>query len=171
MKKIIPYFFIAFFLVAIIFIIIFAIKVFQPETAVEKQKTLTYKIYHKLHNKEIGKAFLVDSIAYKVNEFTYIPKKDKMVLIVDLDINNLTNRSKYYNDIFFKLIGGDENKIYYPSQVPFTVFEKRQQKLKLIYYLQKNYKPTIWCDLYINSVTDSTQNGYVTFAKSFREGG
>ncbi len=171
MKKIFPYLSIAFFLIVLTFILTIANKVFQPETKAEKQQKLAYQAYQQLHNKEIGKPFLVDSVAYKVNDFTYLPQKDTMVLIVDLDINNLTNQSKLYTNVFFKLIGGDENKVYYPSQTPFTVFEKRIQKLKLIYHLPINVIPTMWCDLHLDSAKDSTQNSYVTFAKSFREGG
>lgn len=171
MKKYLPLLFISFFIATISFIITFAINIFKSETKVEKQKRVTYEAYQQLHNKKIGNPFLVDSIAYEVKEFTYIPKKDTMILIVDLDINNLTNDARLYTSVFFKLIGGDENKMYYPNLTPFTVFANSQQKFKLIYRLPKNIIPTMWCDLHINSLTDSMQNGYVTFAKSFREGG
>ncbi len=171
MKKILPYFSIALIASVILFFVAFAIKFFQPESNVEKQKKLAYETYRKLHNKEMGKPFLVDSIAYQVSKFTYIPRKDSMILIVDLNINNVTNHSKRYTNKFFKLIGGDENKTYYPSQKSFTVFENRSQNLELTYRLERNSIPTMWCDLYIDSETDSIQNSYITFAQNFREGG
>ena len=159
-----------FFVGVIIFIIITATAVFKPETTAQKAAKKAYMTYYKAHNKPIGKAFVVDSIAYIINSFTYIPQKDTMALIVDLAIENKTKHSGLFVENSFSVIG-DAKKVYYPSQIPFTVFENKTQKIKIIYHLPKNITPTMYAELHIKSATDSLQNVFLIFAKSYRSEG
>jgi hypothetical protein len=170
MKNFFIFLFVLFFSGVIFFIINTTTAVFKPETSAQKEAKKAYMTHYKAHNKAIGKAFVVDSIAYIVHNFTYVPQKDTMTLIVDLAIENKTKRGRLFVENSFSVIG-DAKKVYYPRQIPFTVFENRTQKLKLIYHLPKNITPTMYAELHIKSATDSLQNAFLIFAKSYRSEG
>jgi hypothetical protein len=141
--------------------------------AVNKPKSeaeLAYIDYYKKHDKPIGQPFLVDSVAYTINGFDFYPKKDTVVLAVDMDIDNTTNHSKLFTDSFF-ILKGDAEKIFYPARTPFTVFEKKLQKLKLLYFLPERRLPYLLYHLHINSQMDNAQNGLITLHKNYRAGG
>lgn len=170
MKKIFVCLFVSMFLAVSAFLIYTTKQIFKPETQAQKQAKVAYMAYYKAHSKAIGTSFSVDSVAYICNNFRFVPKNDTMVVIVDLGITNQTSRSKLLKDSSFVIIGCEE-KMYLPTQTPFTIFENHLQPLKLIYYLPRNIIPTMYCELHIKSSTDSTQNAFVVFAKSYKEGG
>jgi hypothetical protein len=170
MKKIIIGTAVAGFALAIFFIGKTVIHLFKDASKPKSEAELAYIDYYKKHNKEIGKPFLVDSVAYTINSFDFYPKKDTVVLTVDMDIDNITSHAKQFTDSFF-ILKGDAEKIFYPARTPFTVFENRLQKLKLLYFLPERRLPYLLYHLHINSQTDSAQNGMITLHKNYREGG
>lgn len=126
--------------------------------------------YYKLHNKEINLNFIIDSLTYKINDYEYCLKPHSAILIIDIDIKNTTNHSKQYSKYFFEVNNGPK-EVYYPSQKPFTVFEHRLQKLKLIYTLPEKMLPYLRYEMHLRSNIDDKQNALIILYKNYREGG
>jgi hypothetical protein len=170
MKKIMIGLVTASFALVIFFIAKTAIHFFKAANKPKSGAELAYIDYYKKHDKSIGQPFLVDSLTYTINGFDFYTKKDTVILTVDIDIDNTTNHSKLFTDSFF-ILKGDAEKIFYPARTPFTVFEKKLQKLKLLYYLPERRLPYLLYHLHIISQTDSAQNGLITLHKSYRAEG
>jgi hypothetical protein len=170
MKKVMIGLFAVVFAFVLFLILNTATKLFKPDSKPTLAAKKAEIAYYKAHNKAVGQAFFVDSIQYKVNSFAYSLKTDTTILVVDITIENKTNYYKNYANNFF-IVKGDAEKIYYPTQMPFTVFENRVQPLKLIYILPQKVLPYLLYHLYINSQKDSMQNGMITLYKNYRAEG
>ena len=170
MKKAIPYLFITVFVAIACFVLAIGFQVLKPQTQLQKEANAKDLANYVAHHKEIGTDFLIDSIAYNFTNFKYIKKEKSTVLIVDIEINNKTNHSKKYEAHFFSAIS-NSNITYYPTGDPFTVFENKTQKTKLIYYLPELILPYITSDVTIHSKNDTTQYAFVRCYKTYRAEG
>ena len=126
--------------------------------------------YYYKHNKTISQNFIIDSIAYTITDYDYYLKPHAAILIVDINIKNTTNNLKQYSKYFFEVNNGP-NEVFYPSQEPFTVFENRLQKLKLVYALPEKMLPYIRYEMHLRSEIDNKQNAMIILYKNYREGG
>ncbi|HRO75030.1 MAG TPA: hypothetical protein PLP27_02645 [Crocinitomicaceae bacterium] len=171
MKKIFLFLFILIFASVAYYIITAIIQLNKPLTQEEKDIAAKEIAYYNAHHKEIGVPFTIDSIQYNFTKFEYIKKTDSMVLIVTVEITNLTNQPQILDSTTFSIVSED-NKKYYPHlRFPFTAFENKLQKLTLIYYLPELVLPYITSDVQLISKTDSTKNAFVRFYKTYRAEG
>ncbi len=170
MKKTIVSLFVIGFLGTSIFIVIRFIAFFKPPTEAEEKAKTAYIAYHKAHYKEIGKSFIVDSVAYLITDFKYYQKKDTTTLIAHISISNQTNQTKKYTNSFFTLKNGI-NENFYPEQDAFSVFENRTKKMVLIYKLPERIGTYLSYDLHFVSKSDTVTNAIVSFYENYREGG
>jgi hypothetical protein len=138
----------------------------EPKSAQE----LSDIAYYKIHGKEVGQRFLIDSVYYQVENFDYILNDHSAILKVDLTIKNQSNQPKQFLNTFFKLL--DYNKLdYYPPSESFTVLKNSPQNIKLIYNLPEKMLPYIRYELHLNSQKNASQNALVILYKNYREGG
>ncbi len=158
------------FFLVLAFIVFLGYQFYKNFNRAKTPNELAIEAYWKLHHKNINQTFLVDSMAYNVTGFKYYQKKDSTILIADIFIINKTTHSKRYIDSFFLLKNGI-NKMYYPKQEQFSVFENATQPLKLIYFLPERIGTYLSYDLHIISKKDTAQNGLVSFYENYRAGG
>ncbi len=138
----------------------------QPKSTQE----LSDIAYYKIHGKEVGQQFIIDSVYHQVENFDYVLSHHSAVLKVNLTIENQSNQPKQFSKTFFKLL--DANKLdYYPDSKTFVVLKNSTRKIKLMYNLPEKMLPYIRYELHLNSKKNSSQNGQIILYKNYREDG
>jgi hypothetical protein len=170
MKRIFPILFLLAIAIATYFIINKTILATKKPTVAEKEVLEKNTAYYKAHHKNVGEFFVVDNIGYSVQSFNYIPKKDTLVLLVDITIKNNTNAVKNFESNFFSVLK-DNSTTHYATNKVFSIAANTEYKTQLVYNLPERVLPYIIADVQINSTTDSTQNAFVRCFKNYRAQG
>jgi hypothetical protein len=158
------------FLAAIVFFGFVFVQFYKNSNKPKSANEIANLDYYYKHNKSVTQNFVIDSIAYNITDYDFYMKPHSLVLVVGIVIKNTTKHSKQFSKYFFEVNNGP-NEIFYPSQEPFSVFENRTQKIKLIYNLPERILPYIRYEIHLRSNQDDKQNALVILYKSYREGG